>query len=205
MIRSTLLLAAACAAIMPAVAASPRPDGVSVLMDFEAEADEPAWQAVNDTVMGGRSSGGAEIDAGVLRFTGKLSLANNGGFASVRTRDRVFDLQGADAIVLRVRGDGRRYEVRLQTDARQRGIPVSYGAGFDTTAGQWTLARVPLDAFEPSVHGRPLDGPPLDASNIRELGLLIGDKREGPFALDVDWIGVERGAARQGGWGAGLR
>lgn len=32
---------------------------------------------------------------------------------------------------------------------------------------------------------------PLDSSRIRKIGLLIADKREGAFALDVDWIGLE--------------
>lgn len=199
MTRSKLFLAAACTAATATAAAmaSPLSERVRMLMHFNEARGEPSWHAVNDTVMGGRSNGAASVEGGVLRFTGALSLANNGGFASVRTDDRVFDLDGAEAIVLRVRGDGRRYEVRLQTDARHRGIPVSYGAGFDTRAGQWTLARVPLAAFEPSVHGTPLDGPALDASEIREFGLLIGDKREGPFALEVDWIGVERANSTQ--------
>jgi monofunctional biosynthetic peptidoglycan transglycosylase len=36
-----------------------------------------------------------------------------------------------------------------------------------------------------------LDGPPADLSQVEELSLLIGDKREGPFALVVDWIRTE--------------
>ena len=41
-----------------------------------------AWRSINDAVMGGLSSGGMmQLDAG-LRFTGELSLENNGGFSS---------------------------------------------------------------------------------------------------------------------------
>ena len=36
-----------------------------------------------------------------------------------------------------------------------------------------------------------LQGPPLDPAQVREIGLLIADKREGPFTLLVDWIAVE--------------
>ena len=36
-----------------------------------------------------------------------------------------------------------------------------------------------------------LQGPPMDPARVRELGLLLGDKREGPFQLDVDWIALE--------------
>ena len=123
--------------------------------------------------MGGRSRGGPEVEQGVLTFSGVLSLENNGGFSSVRTVGRDFDFSDATAVVLRVRGDGRRYQLRLATDARFRGITVSYGGEFATEAGQWTEVRVLLADLRPSAHGFALQGPPLDASRIRELGLLI--------------------------------
>ena len=147
--------------------------------------------AVNDGVMGGRSSGGPSVANGTLSFIGVLSLANNGGFASVRSVGRDFDLSDVSAMVLRVRGDGRRYQLRLATEARYRGMAVSYGAAFDTTAGQWIEVRLPLVTLAPTVRGSAMQGPPLDASQVQEIGLLIADKREGAFALEVDWIGVE--------------
>ena len=162
-----------------------------MLMQFAPEPPEPRWIAVNDGVMGGCSTGGPAIVDGVLKFSGSLSLANNGGFSSVRSVGCDFDLGDAAAVVLRVRGDGRRYQLRLSTDARHRGLRVSYGASFDTTAGAWIEVRVPLDALQPSVRGTRLEGPPLDPSRVREIGLLIADRREGPFALAVDWIAVE--------------
>ncbi|MFZ2235195.1 MAG: CIA30 family protein [Dokdonella sp.] len=161
------------------------------LVNFDKSPQEPRWVAVNDGVMGGRSSGGPTVADGKLVFSGELSLANNGGFSSVRSVGRDFDLNDAAAVVLRVRGDGRRYQLRLATDARYRGMAVSYGAAFDTTVGEWTLVRVPLASLEPTVRGSRLQGPPLDRSQVREIGLLIADKREGAFALSVDWIAVE--------------
>jgi monofunctional biosynthetic peptidoglycan transglycosylase len=92
-------------------------------------------------------------------------------------------------VVLRVKGDGRTYQLRLATDATFRGITVSWGAGFATVEGQWTEVRIPLATLRPTVRGQPLQGPPMDPSRIRELGLLIGDKREGPFALEVTGSG----------------
>ena len=161
------------------------------LMNFDNSPQEPRWVAVNDGVMGGRSSGGPRVADGQLEFSGQLSLANNGGFSSVRSVGRDFDLSDASQVVLRVRGDGRRYQLRLASDARYRGISVSYGAEFATKAGEWTEVRVPLASLTPTVRGDALQGPPIDPSQIREIGLLIGDKREGAFALSVDWIAVE--------------
>jgi monofunctional biosynthetic peptidoglycan transglycosylase len=164
---------------------------VRTLMQFDGSASEPRWVAVNDGVMGGRSVGGPALADGQLQFRGELSLANNGGFSSIRTVGQRFDLGGATAMVLRVRGDGRPYQLRLSGAERFRGMAVSYGGEFATQAGQWIVVRVPLATLEPTVRGVKLQGPPIELSDVREIGLLIADKREAAFALDVDWIGLE--------------
>ena len=106
-------------------------------MLFEFDGSDPGrWVPVHDTVMGGRSEGGMEMGGGVLRFSGNLSLENNGGFASIRHAGSM-DLTGRTGIRLKVRGDGRRFGLRLQTEARYYGRPVSWSADFDTEAGQW--------------------------------------------------------------------
>ena len=186
-----LLAATALALVLASSPAAAEENAMQTLMQFDDGAGEPRWVAVNDGVMGGRSQGGPEVKGGALHFSGVLSLANNGGFSSVRTVGRSFDFSGAQAVVLRVKGDGRTYQLRLATDARFRGITVSWGGEFATVAGQWTEVRVPLATLRPSAHGMQLQGPPMDPSKVRELGLLLGDKREGPFALEVDWIAVE--------------
>jgi monofunctional biosynthetic peptidoglycan transglycosylase len=172
-------------------AASPAETAMRTLMSFDGGPAEPRWVAVNDGVMGGRSRGGPTLLDGQLQFRGDLSLANNGGFSSVRTLGADYDFTGASAVLLRVRGDGRPYQLRLATNAGFRGMAVSYAGEFATEAGQWIEVRVPLATLVPTVRGFRLDGPPLDPSRIREIGLLIADKREGAFALDVDWIGLE--------------
>ena len=48
----------------------------------------------NGDVMGGRSNCGPTVADGKLEFSGKLSLANNGGFSSVRSVGRTFDRTG---------------------------------------------------------------------------------------------------------------
>jgi len=161
------------------------------LIEFSAAADELGWLAVNDDVMGGRSHGNARIVDGQLHFSGTLSLDNGGGFASVRTQGRRLDLRDASAMLLQVRGDGRRYQLRVATAARFRGTPVWYGATFATVAGQWTLVSIPLASLAPRYRGALLAGPALDLSAIEQIGLLIGDQQAGPFALAVEWIRVE--------------
>jgi len=162
--------------------ASAQPDSL-VLVDFSRSAAD-AWFVVNDGVMGGMSSSDMVVTAdGTGLFAGRLSLENNGGFASVRTAVRS-DLTAFRGLALRVRGDGRTYEVRLRTDDRFDGI--AYRAEFDTEHGEWMTVVLPFDRFVPTFRGYvPRDAPPLDPSAIGQLGLLVGDKREGAFRLEV--------------------
>jgi NADH dehydrogenase [ubiquinone] 1 alpha subcomplex assembly factor 1 len=164
---------------------------MDALIQFEGNAGEPKWIAVNDGVMGGLSRGGPEVKDGSLHFMGTLSLENNGGFSSVRTAKANYDFSGKATLVMRVKGDGRKYQLRLATDARFNGSAISYGAEFSTEKDKWIEVKVPFEALSPSWRGRKLDGPPLDLSKVEELGLLIGDKKAGPFKIEVDWIAVE--------------
>ena len=162
-----------------------------ILFDFAGDPSESRWAAVNDDVMGGRSRSQPTVSDGMLTFNGTLSLENNGGFASIRTVDYRVDLSSFRTIVLRVSGDGRRYQLRLHSDAEYRGIVVAYGAEFVAPVGAWIDVRLDLVALQPRVRGTLLNGPPLNASKVRQMGILIGDKQAGPFSLAIDWIGAE--------------
>ncbi len=146
------------------------------------------WIIVNDGVMGGLSSSRFEdTDSGFATFSGELSLENNGGFASVRALAPEGVLADRSALILRVRGDGRTYQVRLRTDRRFDGI--SYMAEFDTSDGEWLDVIVPLSDFEPTFRGRrPRGASPFAAADVQQIGLLLADKRPGAFRLDVAWI-----------------
>ncbi|NQX01664.1 CIA30 family protein [bacterium] len=147
------------------------------------------WNIVDDGVMGGLSQGKREIGMdGILRFFGTLSLENNGGFSSLRTGNVKLDLGGAEGVMLRVKGDGRTYQLRLGTDAEYSGSEMSFQAGFPTTKGEWTEVKVPFNRFVGSWRGTELPDKAFDPSKIRRLGLQLADKKEGPFELHVDWI-----------------
>ena len=84
------------------------------LFEFNGADAAKDWQAVNDGVMGGVSEGMFTItDRKTLEFSGTLSLENNGGFASVRTKAKKLGLEKGDTVVARVRGDGREYTLNL--------------------------------------------------------------------------------------------
>lgn len=186
-------LAVACLAFSQAPALA----GKNSVAEFDRkEADSLGWRVVDDGVMGGLSKGKIQIsDDGVLTFSGKLSLENNGGFSSLRTDDLKMNLAGADGLVARVKGDGRTYQMRFSTEARFRGMEVSFKADFKTEKGEWTEIKVPFDQFKGSFRGMSLSKEKFDPGKIRRVGLLLGDKKQGPFELQVDWIRTYGGEA----------
>lgn len=169
----------------------PNPTKFVTLFEFSGDADEPGWTAFNDGVMGGVSRGGAKLVDGSMHFRGILSLENNGGFSSVRSGGPTRDLSAADAIVLRVKGDGRTYRLQLATNAQYRRSRISYQAEFPTQIGTWVEVRVPLATMIPQFRGQILSGPPLNRARIEEIGLSLADGNPGAFALEVDWIRAE--------------
>ena len=164
------------------------------MFDFSQPDAATQWQIVNDGVMGGRSTSNIEmLDDAQMRFSGTLSLDHNGGFASVRsTPDAAsssLGLKSGDMIVMRVKGDGRKYTFNLYIPDRQ--IAFSYQLDLQTEANEWTEIQLPIDRFAAHSFGRPVRGATLDPARVHSLGVLLGDKRAGDFNLTVDWIKVD--------------
>ncbi len=90
--------------------------------------------------------------------------------------------------MIRFKGDGRTYKFGLQ----MAGSRATYRADFDTKADSkgWQVARIPFNAFGASWRGMklPRDRYPLKKDKIESLGVMIYDKKDGPFKLQVDWI-----------------
>lgn len=166
-------------------------DPMKRLRDFENSSDAPQWRAQNDGVMGGVSTGGAEVTNGLLTFTGVLSLENNGGFAQIYSPTELVDFSEFSAVNLRIKGDGRTYQFRIETSARYRNSRIAYRAEFKTEADTWIEVSIPFSQFVPSFRGRTLSGPPLDLTDVQQVAFLLGDGKPGAFALKVDWIGLE--------------
>ena len=147
------------------------------------------WQTVNDGVMGGRSDGRFQINNDRnLEFFGTLSLANNGGFASVRSRETSLRLASGDSIIMKVRGDGREYTLNLYTAARRTAF--SYRVTFPTKTGEWTEVNVPLSKFVATSFGRVVANERLKPEQVTGIGILLGDKKSGAFKLEIESIAV---------------
>ena len=158
-----------------------------VLFKFDDSQAAKSWRTVNDGVMGGRSDGRLKVNSNkFMEFYGNLSLENNGGFASVRARADKLNLKTGESIALRVRGDGRKYNFNVYTQSNLGGY--SYRQSFTTKKGEWVEVRMPLDQFVATWRGRTFPKERLDPAKVAGMGILLGDKRPGPFKLEVDWI-----------------
>ena len=147
----------------------------------DSERSSLRWQVVNDTVMGGQSSSRFERKGSELHFSGVLNT-NGGGFASLRSERLNVDLAPATVIRLRVKGDGRRYSIRLYADGER----VSYQHSFETTAGQWRVLELNIRDFYASWRGRRFERPPLESGDIVGVGLILADGIDGPFKIAMD-------------------
>jgi uncharacterized protein YbjT (DUF2867 family) len=125
-------------------------------------------------VMGGVSASNMQFVEDTALFTGNVSTANSGGFASVRTTNFTppFNLSGYEGIELRVRGDGKRYKIFLRTEAVWDGIGYSYS--FDTVANTWIDVRISFADFIPVFRAKTVkDCPPIEKSKIRSFQLML--------------------------------
>lgn len=157
------------------------------MMIFDFRAGAEPWRSIDDVVMGGRSSSEMVVSDGIAVFRGEVSLANNGGFASVRSDLGELDLSAFTGLVLRVRGDGKHYKLRLRTTTAFDG--VSYQAPLEPAAGDWQELAVPFTAFEAVFRGRRLpDHEALEPAEVKSIGLMIKDGQAGPFRLEIEWI-----------------
>lgn len=165
------------------------------LFEFNQPNASKEWYIVNDGVMGGVSDGRFRITGEkTMEFYGNLSLANNGGFASVRSATKTINLKNGDALVVRLRADGREYLINLFVPTYR--IAFSYRAPIKTKAGEWIEVSVPLDDCKATSFGQILqNAKPLDPSKVNAVGFMLSDKKPGPFKLEVEWIKVRSAEA----------
>lgn len=165
------------------------------LFDFTEDDSAKQWQTVNDGVMGGVSEGNFRItDEKTMEFFGTLSLANNGGFASVRSKAKKLGLEKGDTLIAKVRGDGREYTLNHYPNRSRTAF--SYRATVQTEKDKWIEIKVPLDEFEATSFGQVAkEAGAVKPDEVTSVGFLLGDKKAGPFKMEVEWIKVERAAS----------
>ncbi|MDB2437992.1 CIA30 family protein [Hellea sp.] len=160
----------------------------NMYVKFETAQETGQWRAVNDGVMGGKSSGGPRFENGNMIFEGVINT-NGGGFSSLRSPVDKGDLKDASAMTLRVKSDGRAYKLTFRTDMTYRGRLISFQAPIpQTPKGEWAEISVPFSDLSGSIFGRSLQGAKFDRAQVQEMGIILADDQDGPFQLEVDWM-----------------
>lgn len=156
-----------------------------LLFNFTHKSNPKNWTFVNDNVMGGVSRSSLSINEdGNAVFKGSVSLENNGGFCSVRHRFDKVSVENYDKISIRLKGDGKRYQFRIKTNASDYYSYISY---FETS-GEWQTIEIQMKDMYPSFRGRKLDMPNFSDDSIEEIVFLIGNYKEETFQLEIDKI-----------------
>ncbi|WP_340199218.1 CIA30 family protein [Ascidiimonas sp. W6] len=158
------------------------------IFDFHKNANLDRWNVVDDVVMGGRSNGNFFINEnGHGVFKGNVSLENNGGFSSVRYRPESIETQSYKSILIRLKGDGNRYQFRIKSNTQDYYSYISY---FETNT-DWQIIEINLKDMYPTFRGRKLDMPKYSDNQISEIAFLIGNKKAQDFELVIDKITLQ--------------
>lgn len=161
---------------------------------IEAGLSFRAWQPLNDTVMGGRSTGSCTASAEGLLLVADV-VAEGGGFVSCRSPSYTppLDLSDAEGLLLDFSGDGRTYKLAVACGDRMAGLTelipggLRWVIGFATELGCRQRLPVRFDQLRASIRAQPLDRLPLglplsfDPARIQRLQVLhsrFGDDGE---------------------------
>ncbi len=173
-----------------------------------AAGKELMFGPIDDVVMGGVSSStlsvsplGGEKGGAAGIFAGNVTQANNGGFASVRSKNfsPSLDISAYDGFEIRLKGDGQRYKFIARTEDSFDG--VGYTCSFDTSPGSWQTIRIPFTKLIPVFRSKTvMDRSPFvgESSHVSSLqfmlskfeydGKLNPSWREGPFELPIQYV-----------------
>ena len=140
-----------------------------------------SWVYLADRVMGGISEGTAQFeDQGidqVIRLSGEVSTANNGGFIQVRSPVLWEAAKGKTGIRLTVKGNGDQYFLHIRsTDTR---LPWHYYQHSFQASGAWSEISLPFEDFEKSSS---LLRATLGQSKIKTIGIVAYGK---DYSADV--------------------
>lgn len=178
----------------------------NVLLDPSPGKLSVAWGPLDDVVMGGCSESKLEVERGIGEdggyaavFSGNVTSANNGGFASVRCKNFTppKNVSAYEGLELRLKGDGLRYKLVLRQDTYWDG--TSFIRSIDTTAGEWQTIKIPFSDFKPVFRAKSVkDGSKLNTSSITSVQIMLSkfeydgnlnpNFRLGKFSLPIAYI-----------------
>ena len=135
--------------------------------------DRNNWLVVNDNVMGGVSESNIRFsENNTLIFQGRVSIENNGGFASFRYNTKNLKVNKDQKIKMVVIGDSKEYQIRIKPS---QNIRYTYSKTFKTTNSK-QIIEIPLNEFTAQYRGYKL--------NMENFVRIVMEKQEGTTKLD---------------------
>lgn len=181
-----------------------------VVWQFRGKEDLEKWIVTSDKTIGGKSEiflKMAKNNQSALLY-GTLSSeapqdgkSTQSGYCAIVSRiprgafvrKLSYDWSQFNTLYLRVRGDGRPWMVNIRQDTEfiQRKNQMYSYFMFTRGGPYWQEVKIPFSKFFFSNQGRIRDGQsPLVVDKISSIGLTLADKVDGPFFLEIDFIGV---------------
>lgn len=181
-----------------------------VVWQFREKEDLDKWIVTSDKTIGGRSEIFLKLSknnqSALLYGTLSSEAPQDGessqsGYCAMISRiprgaferKLSYDWSQFNTLYLRVRGDGRPWMVNIKQDTefiQKKNQMYSY---FMFTRGgpYWQEVKIPFSKFFFSNQGRIRDDQrPLEVDKISSIGFTLADKVDGPFFLEIDFIGV---------------
>ncbi|XP_032882492.1 complex I intermediate-associated protein 30, mitochondrial [Amblyraja radiata] len=181
-----------------------------VLWHFQGAHSLQGWAVSSDRDIGGRSSArlGVADNGSSALLSGRLNtepprdgLTRYSGYCTLRSSPpqgpfdlkRFYDLSNFNTLYLRIRGDGRPWMVNISSVMYFTHHKKDLYNYFMFTRGgpYWQDVKIPFSKFFLSSQGRVQDNQhPLWLDKVSTIGFTLGDKVNGPFQLEIDFIAV---------------
>ena len=166
------------------------PSGTHLVFDFGSSPNKTSdWIMISDRIMGGVTQSKLEYNDNAMRLSGSISLANYGGFASVKTKFNAYDLSGYKGVKIRFKATNQQFAFTLEA-SRYWTYPYFKGDFSRKKDNTWEEAVIYFSDFKEYQIGDPTGEklPQSTLKNIVRLGIITTEKKEGPFSIEVDSI-----------------
>ena len=155
------------------------------LFQFSQNADLRGWKVENDSAASGHSTSRLFInEAGNAIFTGDLSGENKETVPSVQYSFSPIRVSDGQAVVLGLKGDGKRYQLRVESGPK---APRAYVSDFETS-GEWQTIEISFASLRALPGGDEADPPSFPAKTMSAIHLLAANGTPGSFQLEIDRI-----------------
>ena len=144
---------------------------------------------LSDNIMGGITKSKVEYTNNSVLLSGNISLANYGGFSSIKTKYKSVDLSKYIGIKIKFKSTNQKFAFTLEDN--QNWTQPNYKREFypkkDNT---WEEVVIYFKDFQEIVIGEPTGNMMKSKSlkNIVRMGIMTYEKKEGPFSLEVDYV-----------------